>query len=936
MPNSLTTQAGLKIGPIVLETLVKHYFDRLKSKVRDDKSVTQLRQDELLYDEAFNIVKAFLNAASYHTVEEVQAFANTRTPSPPWVHVVRLTVPMSCCDDAARYLVTALGGEDIARQIVGGCKWWQVRGITGVDAQWVTAKKDWQEAKRRYKMHQKSKPASEASVNPEADSAPYEEHMDEMRCILYSHGAEGGYYFGSVDQERYSIQRHARKINGRVFGINYRLAPQYPFPCALQDLLAAYLYLIRPPPEASHRPVNPAHIVVAGDSAGGGLTIALLQVLRDTGLPLPAGGVLISPWCDLTHSFPSIHLNTATDVIPEYGLSFQKPSSLWPPPSEAMSKRVHASLRSWIHNTFNPHDSPPSVSASSPTISVPLVPASSIPVPDAPESQVPSALPMAVDVGATAPVPRDSEVLTLTAISGEELRIDKQVHLYAQNSLLVHPLISPALSYLGGLPPLLIIASDKEVLRDEIIYAAHKAAHPEKYPLKDEVRAMYPPLEGIEERFGPTKVHLQVYDDTAHVLPVLFSFTTPGKFCYRAIAAFCRHVTGMKQPPQQRGNVTTLRQENFDLSQLPPLPPSPFVSAFGGNDTLQVSSEKGVRRAKSVASSKRLSVFRSMTQPAATAVQEKADTPSPSTSGSSKDRRAAASMDRNGSYFSYFNSSRGNASLTPASTASKSESTSSDVAGPRFLHLGTSSPHLPEGERAAGDPAVYDSADPWKEGDGMIRERVSTRGVLRPLEREAELEAFSVPPAGVGVVSELAVRRFLDGTQRFDRKFAGAIKTVEKHRRRNLERAKKDTMRNMSVLQNFVGREEEQAKKGDASDKTVMGIKDGLLASTGSWGWAWALDGQENPPPSSIVSRRDTQEARRLARIADQPMMQSDEHSMTGNNLWSVMVNFLTVAPDKDKNKSKKPEVGPLEETPLLKRKSTFSRLFVGKEKEGV
>lgn len=72
------------------------------------------------------------------------------------------------------------------------------------------------------------------------------------------------------------------------------------------------LYLIHPPPEASHSPVEPAHIVVAGDSAGGGLSIALLQVIRDSGLPLPAGAVLISPWCDLTHSFPSVHINNAT------------------------------------------------------------------------------------------------------------------------------------------------------------------------------------------------------------------------------------------------------------------------------------------------------------------------------------------------------------------------------------------------------------------------------------------------------------------------------------------------------------------------------------------------------------------------------------------------------------------------------------------------
>ena len=94
--------------------------------------------------------------------------------------------------------------------------------------------------------------------------------------------------------------------------INYRLSPQYPFPCAIQDALAAYLYLIRPPPEAKHKPVKPQHIVIIGDSAGGGLSLALLQVIRDSGLPQCAGGVLISPWCDMSHSFPSIHTNTAT------------------------------------------------------------------------------------------------------------------------------------------------------------------------------------------------------------------------------------------------------------------------------------------------------------------------------------------------------------------------------------------------------------------------------------------------------------------------------------------------------------------------------------------------------------------------------------------------------------------------------------------------
>lgn len=68
-----------------------------------------------------------------HTVEELQEFSNTRTPSPPWVRVVRIHVPMSSCDDAAEYLIKALGGEEVTRRVVGGTRWWQVRGVKGYD-----------------------------------------------------------------------------------------------------------------------------------------------------------------------------------------------------------------------------------------------------------------------------------------------------------------------------------------------------------------------------------------------------------------------------------------------------------------------------------------------------------------------------------------------------------------------------------------------------------------------------------------------------------------------------------------------------------------------------------------------------------------------------------------------------------------------------------
>ena len=72
------------------------------------------------------------------------------------------------------------------------------------------------------------------------------------------------------------------------------------------------LYLIRPPAGALHKAVPHSKIVFAGDSAGGGLCLSVLTILRDLGLPLPAGAVLISPWVDLTHSFPSVMQNFET------------------------------------------------------------------------------------------------------------------------------------------------------------------------------------------------------------------------------------------------------------------------------------------------------------------------------------------------------------------------------------------------------------------------------------------------------------------------------------------------------------------------------------------------------------------------------------------------------------------------------------------------
>lgn len=113
---------------------------------------------------------------------------------------------------------------------------------------------------------------------------------DASGTVLYLHG--GGYVIGSPRSHRGLLGSLAVATGTSVLGVDYRLAPEHSCPAAVEDALAAYRWLLE-----RHTPES---IVVAGDSAGGGLSLAFLVAARDEGLPLPAGAVLLSPWVDLT------------------------------------------------------------------------------------------------------------------------------------------------------------------------------------------------------------------------------------------------------------------------------------------------------------------------------------------------------------------------------------------------------------------------------------------------------------------------------------------------------------------------------------------------------------------------------------------------------------------------------------------------------------
>jgi monoterpene epsilon-lactone hydrolase len=110
------------------------------------------------------------------------------------------------------------------------------------------------------------------------------------RFVLYLHG--GGYVIGSINTHRDLMARISRAAKARVLGLNYRLAPESPFPAAVDDAVAGYRWLLG-------QGARPGRVVIAGDSAGGGLAAATLVAIRDAKLPTPAAGVMLSPWVDL-------------------------------------------------------------------------------------------------------------------------------------------------------------------------------------------------------------------------------------------------------------------------------------------------------------------------------------------------------------------------------------------------------------------------------------------------------------------------------------------------------------------------------------------------------------------------------------------------------------------------------------------------------------
>jgi acetyl esterase/lipase len=229
--------------------------------------------------------------------------------------ISRVTLPTPEEDDVRQVLFSAIEALKEPGEAPGGYK---QPSMEPVEAEWTGYRSG----------------ATKSSTELRAsEGEKYKELLKEATSpttVLYFHG--GAYYLMDPASHRVTCKKIAKITKGRCLSIRYRLAPQAAFPTQLLDALISYLNLLYPASDAFHTAVKPEHIVFAGDSAGGNLSLALLQLVLEIrrqnrrvtwngeqrDVPLPAGVATSSAWCDITHSSPSCSTNRQYDYLPSH------------------------------------------------------------------------------------------------------------------------------------------------------------------------------------------------------------------------------------------------------------------------------------------------------------------------------------------------------------------------------------------------------------------------------------------------------------------------------------------------------------------------------------------------------------------------------------------------------------------------------------------
>ena len=212
-----------------------------------------------------------------------------------------------------------------------------VFGSWGPDTSIETIRRDWDALFSNVKpvVGARAEPVNAGGVKAEWIIAP---EAKAGRAVLYLHG--GGYVLGSIHSHRDVCERLSRASQAQVLALDYRLAPEAPFPAAVKDAVAAYRWLLK-------QGIAAKHIAIAGDSAGGGLGLATLVSLKDSGDSLPACAALMSPWVDLECIGDSMISRDALDPMVHKPMT-QVMSSLYVPGGDyrnPLASPLYADLR---------------------------------------------------------------------------------------------------------------------------------------------------------------------------------------------------------------------------------------------------------------------------------------------------------------------------------------------------------------------------------------------------------------------------------------------------------------------------------------------------------------------------------------------------------------------------------------------------------------
>ncbi|KAL8891828.1 MAG: hypothetical protein Q9215_001153 [Flavoplaca cf. flavocitrina] len=290
--------------PFIARTVLWHQLSLSKTSCQWD----------LRTEITINLIRSLLDSPNPAPLSKTQRWSmkDPGIKGPMWI--AKVTLPRPDEDDVRSVLVDAiesLKGADVV---------YTAPAILPVEAEWTGYRANVRHDRPRLDL---------------SEDQHYQNLMSEVSSpitILYLHG--GVHYMMDPSSHRLPVSRLARLTNGRCLSVRYRLSPQDAFPCALLDVFLTYLSLLHPPPGSYHEPVAAKNVVLAGDSAGGNLAFALVQLILEINrsrtigslvfhgqpiefpLPVPAGASSSSPWLDLSRCMPSVLSNVQWDYLP--------------------------------------------------------------------------------------------------------------------------------------------------------------------------------------------------------------------------------------------------------------------------------------------------------------------------------------------------------------------------------------------------------------------------------------------------------------------------------------------------------------------------------------------------------------------------------------------------------------------------------------------